>query len=229
MSITIIIILTLEFIIGFYLQTKKIKRVQQERGVSWEIEIYHSVICITNCCLMIIFNIIGYANPVISEHTATILCYCARYVLAWSVTAIMFHSLSVAIYKYRAIIIKGISYRRQKPQKVLCLVIILFPVLWTALEMLSPGGGSPALGVDFIGSTIPFCKGVISDPGNASTSDRSLFCGFRASNDITNHWYIIYYVTEFYCILQFCCIPLLINANILEAFLYFKIFRFMEW
>ena len=229
MPVTVDIILTLEFLIGFYLQTKKIKRVKQERAVSWEIEIYHSIVCMTHFGLVIMLNILGYANPVISDNTAHILCTCGRYAITWSVTAIMFHSLSVTVYKYRAIIIKGIEYRHEKPQKLLCVFIIIFPILWTALEMLVKGGGTPALGVDFISKTIPICRKVNFESGKPNPSDKSLFCGFRASNDIYNDdWYIIYYVTEFYCLLQFYCIPLLINANIIEAFLYFIIFRFME-
>ena len=46
-TIPILVILTIELMIGLCLQVKKMKRVKQEKGFTWELEIYYSVVCIS--------------------------------------------------------------------------------------------------------------------------------------------------------------------------------------
>ena len=74
MAIAIIVILIIEFVIGFYVQVKKIKRVKQEKNVTWELEIYHSVVCTIYFSFSIFVEIVEQLVSDTSYSTNLVLC-----------------------------------------------------------------------------------------------------------------------------------------------------------
>ena len=90
--IAIISTLTVEYVIGFYIQVKKIKRVKQQKAVTWELEIYHSIVCIFHFWFCIFVEILELFVADASESTKWVLCTFAWCVKTLGVNAIFSHS-----------------------------------------------------------------------------------------------------------------------------------------
>ena len=233
MAIVIIIILTVEFVIGLYVQIRKIKRVKQEKAVTWELEIYHSVVCTTYFSFSIFVEIVELFVSDASESTNFALCTFAWFIKTWGVTAILLHSLAISLCKYVVIVhckgMRSTAVVRNKTEKLILFAIIAYPILWTLLGWISKGG-IPVSSQEFISSSISMCSGSDwNNPGwnNMSVPKRSLFCGFIENDDQNGNWDVIFVGSEIFCIIQ-STVTLVVNLNILEAFLYISIFRSMN-
>ena len=227
MAIITRIILTIEFVIGLYVQLKKINRVKQEKAFTWELEIYHSVVCIAYFSFSIFIEILEQFLPDICESTQWILCTFAWLIKTWGVNAIFLHSLSISMSKYIVIVrYKGMSSWRQNTKRLVISAIISFPILWTLLGCVS-AGGLPVIHDDFVSSSISMCDGISLNTKELVNVTRSVFCGFIVEENSKNSLNFLYVMSELLCIIQ-TFITLAINVNILEIFLYFQIFRSMN-
>ena len=233
MAIAIIVILIIAFVIGFYVQVKKIKRVKQEKNVTWELEIYHSVVCIIYFSFSIFVEIVEQLVSDTSDSTNLILCTFSWCIKTWGVTAILLHSLSISVSKYIVIVhckgMRSTANMRQKTEKLIVFAIVAYPLVWTLLGWISKGG-IPVSNQEFVSSSISMCSGL--DWNNPSWNKvtnpkRSLFCGFIESDNQNGSWDFILIGSEIFCVIQ-STITLIVNLNILEAFLYINIFRSMN-
>ena len=224
---TKIVILTIELMIGVSLQLRKIKRVKQEKAFTWELEIYHSIICISFFGFEIFVEILEQLIPEVDESTQRILCTVIWFIKTWGVTSIFLHSLSISICKYVVIVyFKGMNAWLRRTEKLVISSIVAFPVLWTMLALISDGG-TPSLHQDYITPQISMCNGLDLREKQQEPCIRSFFCGFCETPDSQNRWIFIFMTTEFFCIIQ-SIITLFVNMNILEVFLYLMIFRAMN-
>ena len=226
-AIETIVILAIAFIIGLYVQIKKIKRVKQEKAFTWELEIYHSAVCITYFSFHLFIEILEHFIPEVCNTTKRILCTSAWFIKTWGVTAIFLHSLSISMCKYVVIVrCKGMSTWRRNTERIVISAIVAFPILWTVLGFIS-AGGTPVFHHDFIASSIDMCNGIGEKEDYVELSMRSFFCGFTEKEDKKGNWDFIFIMTEFFCFIQ-SVITLVVNMNILEAFLYLRIFASMS-
>ena len=222
-----IVILAIAFIIGLYIQIKKIKRVKQEKAFTWELEIYHSAVCITYFSFHLFIEILEHFIPEVCVSTQRILCTSAWFLKTWGVTAIFLHSLSISMCKYVVIVkYKGMSSWRRNTEKLVISAIVIFPVVWTVLGLIS-AGGTPVFHHDFIASSIAMCNGIGEKEDQVELPVRSFFCGFTEKENKKGRWDFIFIMTEVFCFIQ-SVITLVVNMNILEAFLYLKIFASMS-
>ena len=225
-TIPILIILTIEFMIGLYLQVKKIKRVKQEKAFTWEIEIYQSIVCIFFFGFSVFIEIFEQLIPQDGESIQLALCTFARLIKEWGVNAIYLHSLSISLCKYIVIVrYKGFSSWKKNIKMLAHSIIIGYPIIWTALGMISTGRiGSRS---DFITASISLCDGLDFNAALSQPSTKSFFCGFKEKGNQSSPSIFIFIMTEFYCFVH-SLITLVVNMNVLEAFLYFKIFQSMD-
>ena len=226
-TIPILVILTIEFMIGLCLQIKKIRRVKQEKAFTWELEIYYSVVCISFFSFSVCIEIFAMLIPPDCKSTQQVLCTFAWFIKTWGVNAIYLHSLSVSLCKYIVIVRnKGLSSWKKITKRVVILFIIAYPIIWTALGLIS-SGGIPVSRNDFIASSISLCAGPDLNGAHLKPSIRLFFCRFNESGNQTSQSTFIVLTTEFFCFIQ-SLITLVVNMNVLEPFLYFKIFQSMN-
>ena len=221
-----LIILTIEFMIGLYLQVKKIKRVKQEKSFTWEIEIYQSTVCIFFFGFSVFIEIFEQLIPQDGKPAQLVLCTFARVIKEWGVNAIYLHSLSISVCKYIVIVYhKGLGSWKKNTKMIAISLIIGYPIIWTALGMISTGRiGSRS---DFITASISLCDGLDFNKALSQPSTKSFFCGFNEKGNESSRSIFILITTEFYCFVH-SLITLIVNMNVLEAFLYFKIFQSMD-
>ena len=227
MTIALIFILTFELVIGVYLQVKKLKRVRQEKAFTWELEVYHSIVCIAFFSFSVLIEVLEQLIPVSCISTKWILCKSAWFIKTWGVSAIFLHSLSITMCKYIVIVLyKGMSSFRKNTQRLVISAIIAYPLAWTMLGLVSKGG-IPVSHNDFVTSSISICNGFDFNQDYVELPVRSFFCGFNENGNQSSQSTFIFLTTEFFCFFQ-SLITLIVNMNVLEAFLYFKIFQSMN-
>ena len=213
--------------IGLYLQVKKIKRVKQEKSFTWEIEIYQSFVCIFFFGFSVFIEIFEQLIPQDGKPAQLVLCTFARVIKEWGVNAIYLHSLSISLCKYIVIVrYKGLKSWKKNAKRFVISLIIVYPIVWTALGLISSGGILISRN-DFITSSISLCAGPDLNGAPSKPSIRSFFCGFNENGHQSSQLTFIFLTTEFFCFFQ-SLITLVVNMNVLEVFLYFKIFQSMN-
>ena len=219
-----IIVISIEFVLGVYLQIKLIKRVKKEKTVTWQTEIYHSVVLIIHFTSNLFVQTLLYIFPDVSHYIGFWwICEVFRAIKIWGIFAISLHSFSVSVQKYIVIFYwKVNSYVSRKIEILVFWIFLSLPILWTAGLMARFSSSSP-----FSEAILPEVWRNLQNHSmelKPDFFDCYLFCNFNDSNAKIYPGAVIYFMTEFYCVGQSLA-TIAININVIEAFLYFKIFR----
>ena len=133
----------------------------------------------------------------------------------WGIFAISGHSLNVSIQKYIVIVhgVVGDSQRRKIALGML-MIPLVFQILWTVVVYIRNPGT------------------ITTDSDTQTCSTRptyraGFFCHFDAKSDYFRDNYPLYFITELYCAMQ-AIWSLIIYFNVIEAFIYWSIFRFTK-
>jgi hypothetical protein len=213
------------FVIGLYLQIRVIKRLKQEKMVAADTQIYHSITLIIHFSLLIFRESLWYIMPDIINYSEwKWICEMFRYMRILGGFAISWHSLSVAVQKYIVIVhCVADNSDRRKIEKIIWWIFLIVEILWSA-------------GTDIRESTFSHIESY-SPPENCFSRKGLLrfspysrvhyLCTFNANSDYLANGYFLYFTTELYCAMQFN-ITVILLLNIIEAFVYFKIFHFSK-
>ena len=223
--ILFMIVILFEFVLGVYLQIKLIRKVKNEKAVTWEIEIYHSVVLIIHFTLSLSVRTLVYIFPDLSHYTGFWwFCEVYRAIKIWGIYAISLHSFSVSVHKYVVIFYWKVNSCVLRKLEILVFGIFLsLPILWSA-GLMARFSSSSHFSVAIIPEVWRNLRNHSTEP-KPDFVDSYLFCNFNQTNSKDYAGDFIYFMTEFYCVGQ-SLITLAININIIEAFLYFNIFRF---
>ena len=126
-----IIIVIFIWIIGIPLHVRKVQKATRKKEVAWELEIYHSVSCVTFFTLMTIFDLITFTCPKMDDTFGFFFLQTTWFIRSTGTTIISWHSLNVALYKYFIIVIKKPIIMEDKTMDLKYLVfLILSPIVW---------------------------------------------------------------------------------------------------
>ena len=104
MNIFILILLSIEGLMGFGINIKKIQRVRVTKQITWELEIYSSVICMIYFTLVTFLDIFEYTCPELNSVVGFVIHYVVPIFETFGVNVILFHSFGVGAYKYYMIL-----------------------------------------------------------------------------------------------------------------------------
>ena len=93
-------ILSVLFIIGLYLQIRIIIVSKNEKGITWKLDIYHSVMMSVYFSFRILFEIFTDLFPSMHVYVGKWFCYVAFFVQIFTGLTMVSHSLVIVIYKY---------------------------------------------------------------------------------------------------------------------------------
>ena len=217
MNISALILMSIEAIVGMGIHIQKIKTVKICKPITWELEIYSSVICIIFSTLHTILDMIEYTCPILNDFSEFIIQVAAPIFKIFGVNIILFHSFAVGVYKYYIILIKRpMTFDNKAMDRKWLIFLILFPVLWTCLNL-------------FRSTQIISSK--LSTASNCKSfgfyDQITFFCDFKDDGYYHDSWSFIYITTQLYCVVH-SMINIFFKFNIFEALLYFQIFRFMR-
>ena len=209
--------MSIEVIVGLAINVKKIKMARICKHITWELEVYSSIICIAHSILCFTFEVMEHTCPDVGDISRFIIQFIAPYLKMICLSAILFHSLAVASYKYYMIVIKRpMSYESKVMERKWLLGLIILPIMVNVLNFIL----SSVMGAFLLPPSLS-CK------SNEDVGHVKFFCTVSGDYHFNNNQTLRYIVTKIYCPIL-TIINIVCNLNILEAFLYFSIFRCMN-
>ena len=217
MNSVILILMAIEVIVVLIINIKKIKTVRIDKHITWELEVYSSVISIVYIILCLILEVIEYSCPEFYHFVDFLIRFIAPIVKILGVNIIIFHSLSVVLYKYYIIVIQQpVTYSSNSMNRKWLLGLIAFPIIWTIPNF-----------VRYTAMTAFILPRPLSCNSIGFKDQMTLFCHFNGDDHYNNNWTFLFIITQIYCLVH-TFINVVLKLNILDAFLYFKLFRFMN-
>ena len=173
------------------------------------------------------FVIITSEVPDLAQnYTGEWLCYIATFVAIFGVTIITFNSLLVAMVKYIFIVQyeRAINYEEQKIQKLFCIIYIGFPMFLALFACLTRDFDSYGALNNCFG-TADYIK--VKYKGWLMNFAKFFLCDLDKENRY-DYGFVIFIIKQTLCAIKSSFV-FVINTNLPEAMLYYKIFRKMKW
>ena len=219
-SVTISI---LQMLLGIYIHFKKMNVAKMKKDITWELEIYHSMTCVIYFTWATIIDIVKYTCPEIDQSIESIMHQTVWILRTVGITIINCHSLNVALYKYYIIVDKRpISAEDKQIKLKYLLALILYPIIVALCILLQTTDRTY-----FMGRIARFCYSEEEYRKSTKSMKELLLCRFDDDDAYRHEWPIIYVWSEVYCVLS-KIITVSLYCNILEIFVYFKIFTFSK-
>ena len=208
------------YTVGVYFHTKIITVSKKEKDLTWKIDIAHSFITLFTFTYYFVMGALTYLIPDVYLLTGEWFCYGGKFIGYATITYISRHSLIIALLKY-FIIMKQERADVEKLKKVFLWIDLIHPMIdMTLIMILNPefyvsNEGSVRYVSRCLGK--PTMKGSI---GNSVCKNIKFF----GRKDILH---------VFNALRNIPCISVVVlrwimNYNILEMFLYFRIFAHMR-
>ena len=185
--------------LGIYLHVRKIKRVKKDKQITWGLEFYHSITSITYLGVCTIIDVLDYIRHDIKDVVGIGINYIiVRWIKICCQTIILFHSFSVALYKYYVIIHSGrVNNEDKNMEKKWLILLVTLPLVWTCGIALSFS--------DLTNSSYVMCKSTVWKPH---------YCNFNDNDYYKTKWTLLYVITDSYCLIQW-----IVSALFIATFL----------
>ena len=221
------------FSIGLYLQNKIIILSKKEKDVTWRIDVWHSVVMIAFFSFRILMEILTYIIPSLHQYTGKWFCYLAWFVQVYGFTSIASHSLVISIYKYFLTVHQDrIRVIGKDEASIITLWInIIFPATIAAAFVARPNGPPfPSSITSCLKKDVEESLFSKSNERLGTRLQRFFFCGFDHYDDDDPYGDFghVMNVTNILGCFVTSIIFLVVVSNIMELFVYRKIFSFMK-
>ena len=206
-------------LVCIFVHLKKMKMVTKKKEITWELEMYNSVVCVIHFSVVTSMDVIKYACPPLNDLGASVILHLALIIRHIGFFVILFHTLIIALYKYYIIVIKRPikdDCKFMEFKYLFCLIIL--PILWAIGFYLKTNGD---MSKTLVGEQL--CTTEELDQKSKLSYRDPIFCHFNDDKSIENQWPILYTWTEFYCAFQFVA-SMIIASNVVEGIIYYKIF-----
>lgn len=211
------------YILGFFLHYKIVHVYNLERSPTWLNQISHAVIGSVHWGVRVPFTAVTHFVPNLSNVTGSWICYIGAFVSFYGFQELTARSLWIAIEKYVLMVhtLKARVFGEEKIGKIMLIVHICYPLLASIIAMITTNYDTRA--------EVKSCFGVVDDSipsSNMTSSGKSsfLFCDVSYYSEISLS---LSYFIQFLCVSR-TFLNGLICTNIPEAFIYYKLFKFMK-
>ena len=223
-------LLSIIFLIGLYLHIKIIIVSNQEKDerLTWRIDICHSIVLITTCVLRILFWMVTYFIPCLHQYTGKWFCYVVWFVSGYCTISVVSHSLVISLYKYMFIVHqKRINvFGKDKASQIAFWANLVFPAVFALAFIARPNDITVPTVADCLGRQEEFAAR--ANETFKSRMQRRTFGEFRDYDDHDGFLgQLINVVNKTGCFLT-SVIWWIIMSNIMEGFVYRKIFIYMK-
>ena len=226
-SIAHIVLQVLLYFTGLYVQIKVILVCWKERsGNTWHIHFAHSIIVIVYFTLNLPFWIVTIAIPDLSDYTGEWFCYLAAFIFQYGNFIITLNSLLVATIKYTFIVhsIKLLHFGKENVKKIFFAIYLFLPLMFATIA---------SVGKDFEQySELISCFGLteqteVTYNTTAKEYQKFFLCKMSSLDKEKSYGSTFHALTQCFCILK-SILVWIINTNVPEGFLYYKIFAKMR-
>ena len=218
-----VIISFIQLLIGIYINFKKMNVAKKKKEITWELEIYYSVACIIYFTLVTIIDIFNYTYLAMDQSIELFINQTAWILRTLGTSIIIIsHSFSVALYKYYIIVDRRPIKAEDKKIKLrYLLALILYPIIGSLEAYLRN-----LFRMGFIFNAAKSCNSE-EDRSNMKSMKEYFMCSFEDGDADRKEWPILYPWSEVYCVI-WSIIRFSISSNIIEIFVYNKIFTFAK-
>ena len=226
-SILHIVLQVLFYITGLYIQIKVIFVCWKERtGNTWYIHLTQSIIVIVYFTLHRPFWIVTIVIPNLSAHTGEWFCYVAAFIFQYSLHIITSNSFLIAMMKYVFIVhnLKVLSIGKEIVQKIFFTIYLFLPLVFATIASIGKDFDSRSELISCFGLTQ---QTVATYNTTASGYQKFLLCQMTSLDKEILHGSTFYVMLQCLCIVKNSLV-IIINTNVPEAFLYYKIFKKMK-
>ena len=211
------------FFFGVFIHHKTIQIQFEEKGKTWQMHVFHSVVVTTFFGFQISFGAIIYHFPSLASYTGSWICYVGSFTTFYGYHSMLGHSIWISIEKYIFIVhsLKARVFGEEKIEKIFFFIDMIIPGILSVSAMTTTDYESrPNLKRCFAG-----IEGNVEQSNvSLSTVDKFIFCDVSKFKD--SYW-IVSYVIRTLCVSRGIT-NILTAFNILEGFFYHKIFNSMK-
>ena len=212
------------YLIGTYINWKIICVCRKVKDKTWQVDVAHSVGMMVAVFVVVFFEKLSDQVAVLSEYTGVGVCYITSFVYTYGAYLGGFHSVHIAMMKYVYIIHhdKVRQFGEEKVKKILFLSYILHPLSLTIPSVIL---------LDFeVYSSLIHCFGLQQeyiDRYKTTTEFNKMFLCKLIFDEDEEDTSILFTASQSFCTIKMMWI-LILSTNILEGYMYFKIFRHMK-
>ena len=227
-TITHVVFLVLFFCVGLVIQMQIISVSYKDKDTAWTITITHSIVTTINFAFNISFDAVTHFIPYLSQYTGNWICYVASFVTTYCYYGIVAYSFLISILKYIFIIhhVKIREWGKEKIKKWFFVANLLHPCFLAIVHVVilytsrNPRNSS-------IISCFGLTEAMLREYNTSSSSiTKFLICPLKKSTEDAN--WNVYYVTEQCVCLMITMFNIIVTSNLLEGFIYYKIFKKMR-
>ena len=220
-SITGYIIVLCLYGVGIFLHVKIIKASQEEKSLTWKIDISHSITVLILHAHFIYIYTITYLTPGLVLFTGEWLCYISEVMLQYSAYYLMGHSMIISMLKYVIVVYdEKIRQVKDEVKRIFFWINIFHPALQIALQI--------GLNYDYFYESDVFL--VINHclrKSNLTKTTWYSMCEFAKPVQYSSTGYVLYIFRRTICTTQVVLLWT-IAFNVFEIFFYCRIFSYMR-
>ena len=225
-----IISCSLLFLIGLYLQIKIIMVSKRDKDVTWKLDSCHSIVMIVFYSHRIIFEIINHWIPSLHEYTGNWFCHFGLFMNLFGAISLVSHSLTISMYKYVYIVHNKVvlTIGVDKAGWISFWLGLLFPSTMAVSFMARPATPSYSCVYNCLGKEAH--KSTKVNESSVEKIGMFLFCGFADydSHDSYGSFDRFMDITNITGCFITSTMVLIIVSNVLEVFIYLRIFSFIR-
>ena len=206
-----IIVQILIYCVGLNFQIRTILVCMKERNKTWQIHIAHAIVMTIFHGFLIPFRAVTHFIPSLSTFVGSWICYVSAFVEFYGYHAIVVQSLLLAAMKYLFIVhtMKARAFGEEKIQRIFLRIHIIYPLIHAILSIITHEFHS---------------RGSIKSCFGNTNIQETHFCGLGTTSETDPNQI---YGAKFICIIK-TILASIINCNIPEGYLYYKIFNTMK-
>ena len=226
-SIVHAVLQVLLYFIGVYVQIKIILVCWKEReGNTWQIHFTNSIIVIVYFTLNLPFWMVTIAIPNLSAYTGEWFCYLAAFLFQYGNFIITSNSFLIATMKYVFILhsLKVLQVGKETVKKIFFAIYLFLPLVFATIASVGKDFEQYSEFISCFGLTE---QTVATYNTTAKEYQKFFLCKMSSLNNENSNGSTFYVLTQFFCVLK-SSLVWIINTNVPEGFLYYKIFGKMR-
>ena len=218
------------YMVGLYIHTRKIRVCIKEKELTWKLDILNSFCILIHWSLSIFMRGITYMYTDLYSYTGKWLCYTYKAINMYGRAIITGHSAVICLLKYTIIVhyIKVRKIGQEKVKTIFFWINVLYPVYINAVfSIVRPEYFIIYDGVSAANKCLGLSDVISSQDPNMTAIKFHNVCEIPEPTYKYSFEYVIYLCRTSICWIN--VIVFYLNAwNIIECFIYFQTFRFMN-
>ena len=229
-KITLGVLVLCLYILGVYLHSKIIVTSKKDKGMTWKLDIWNSVVISLHYAHVIIMYGMTYLVKDLYSYTGSWFCYSSKFITLSGNALATGHSLIIALMKFTMIVhqIKVRKFGQEKAKKIFFCINIIYPIYINCFfNIVRPDFLFVYDGISQANRCLGQSEMISSGGGNKTATKLHNVCDLEVPSDLVSAEFLLYLIRTGTCWLHLLIVYGNI-WNITEALIYCYIFNFMR-